>query len=74
MKPRFQFGNVVVVGNGNIGMVVKTWDGRANKNRKPGYYHEVYVRYNGLIEEYHEDDINHYVYSKELTEEEKEFY
>lgn len=61
----FQFGNVVVVDEDQIGVIVKSWaDGK----------HDVYVRsYNG-VKEYHESDISHYVYSKELSVEQLEFY
>ena len=61
----FQFGNVVVVNGNSIGVIVKLW---ANDT------YDVYVRsYNG-IGEYKGDEIRHYIYSKELSEEEQEFY
>lgn len=61
----FQFGNVVVVDDNQIGVIVKSWaDGK----------HDVYVRsYNG-VREYESKDIKHYIYSKELTADEHEFY
>lgn len=61
----YQFGNVVVVDDDQIGVIVKSWaDGT----------HDVYVRsYNG-IKEYHYTKIKHYIYSKELSAEELEFY
>jgi len=61
----FQFSNVVVVDNGQIGVIVKSWaDGK----------HDVYVRsYNG-VREYQDTDIRHYIYSKELTSDEYEYY
>ncbi len=59
-KPKFQFSNVVVVDDENIGVIVKTWG--ASKNR--GVHYEVYVRlYNG-IKEYDEKDIKHLIYDK----------
>ncbi|MCW8960197.1 MAG: hypothetical protein OQK29_01455 [Ignavibacteriaceae bacterium] len=62
---RFQFSNVVVVDDDQIGVIVKSWADNT---------HDVYVRaYNG-VKEYHEDDISHYVYSKELLDEQVEFY
>jgi len=62
---RFQFGNVVVVDGGMIGVICKSW---ANGT------HDVYVRsYNG-IREFHEKNIAHFIYSKELSDEEMEFY
>lgn len=62
---RFQFGNVVVVDEDQIGVIVKSW---GNKT------HDVYVRSLNGIKEYHEDDISHYVYSKELLIEQHDFY
>jgi len=61
----FQFGNVVVVDDDQIGVIVKSWaDGK----------HDVYVRsYNG-IREYKNTNIRHYIYSKSLTADECEFY
>ena len=60
----FQFGNVVVV-DGQIGVIVKSW---ANGE------HDVYVRSHNGILTYHYTDIRHYIYSKELTDDEREFY
>jgi hypothetical protein len=61
----FQFGNVVVVEEDQIGVIVKSWaDGT----------HDVYVRSRNGVDQYHEDDISHYVYSKELSLEQLEYY
>ncbi len=66
---KFQFSNVVVVDDDQIGVVVKSWGGGERE-----YSHDVYVRaYNG-IREYKESEIHHFVYSKHLTEEELIFY
>ena len=66
---KFQFGNIVVVDDDQIGVIVKTWH-----NPNKGYHYEVYVRsYNGA-REYDENQIKHFVYSKYLSEEEKGFY
>ncbi len=62
---KFQFGNVVVVETDQIGVIVKSWDDCT---------YEVYVRSLNGIEHYPEDKIRHYVYSKELSEEEVAFY
>ncbi len=61
----FQFGNVVVVDDSQIGVIVKSWEGRV---------YEVYVRSFNGIKMFETSKIKHYVYSKELTDEEKEFY
>lgn len=68
-KPRFQFSQVVVVEHDLIGVVLKTWG-----NTEQGYSYEVYVRSYNVIQTYGEDEIQHFVYSKELSDEEKEFY
>jgi hypothetical protein len=62
---KFQFSNVGVVNEDQIGVIVKSWQDKT---------YDVYVRsYNGVTE-FKEEDIKHYVFSKELTEEEIEFY
>ena len=61
----FQFGNVVVVDGDQIGLIVKTWGDDT---------YEVYVRnYNG-IKTYTTKDIQRFIYSKELSDEEIDFY
>jgi len=71
---KYLFGDIVVIEDNLIGVIVKTWDKREAKHEKQGYYYEVYVRdFNG-IKEYHEDDIERYkVRHKELNEEEMEW-
>ncbi len=62
---KFQFSNVVVVEDNLIGVIVKSWADNV---------HDVYVRsYNG-IKSYPESMIKHFVYSKELADDELEFY
>lgn len=62
---KFQFGNIVVVDDDQIGVIVKSWDDGK---------HDVYVRsYNGILE-YDFKDIRHFIYSKYLSDEEIEFY
>lgn len=74
-KPQFQFGNIVVVDGDKIGVIVKTlkvwpqWSAKVDD-----YTYDIYVRsYNG-IREYPQSKIAHFVFSKELSEEEKGFY
>lgn len=67
---KFQFSNVVVVDGDQIGVIVKTWGA---SEKRPTHY-EVYVRSLNAIVEYDESEIKHYVYSKELAEDELEFY
>ena len=68
-SPRFQFGNVVVVDDiENIGVIVDTCGNQGV------YTYDVYVRHPSHVRTYMEDDIQHFVYSKELAEDEKDFY
>lgn len=68
-KAKFLFGDIVVVENYFIGVVVKTWE---SLNRE--YRYEVYVRSYNAIVEYNEKDIERYrVRHKELSEEEKDW-
>lgn len=67
---KFCFGDIVVVDENLIGVVVKSWiNGKGNS-----HYYEVYVRmYNG-IKDYNEDEIERYmVRHKYLNEEEMEY-
>ena len=69
---KFCFGDIVVVENELIGVVVKSW-GASICGTKPRHY-EVYVRmYNG-IKEYNEENIERYmVRHKYLDEQEMEW-
>jgi hypothetical protein len=62
---KFQFSNVVVVDDDQIGVVVKSWDDGM---------HDVYVRAYNSVRSYCEEDIKHFVYSKILLEDEHDFY
>jgi len=66
--PIFQFSNVVVVDDDQIGVIVKAWDS------SPEYTYEVYVRSYNAIKEYPESEIKHYVFSKHLHDDEHGFY
>lgn len=68
MKPMYQFSNVVVVEEDLIGVILKTWEGG------DGYNYDIYVRSLNSINNYEESEIKHFVYSKELSEEEKDYY
>ena len=66
---KFTFGDIVVVEETQIGVVVKTWV----RNNEELIY-EVYVRNVNNIKEYKEKDIQRYmVRHKELSEEEIEY-
>ena len=62
---KFQFSNVVVVDDDQIGVIVKSFE--------DGNYY-VYVRSYNQVMTYCEKEISHYVYSKHLLEDQAEFY
>lgn len=63
---KFLFGDIVVVEDCLIGVIVKSWE-----SLKRGRHYEVYVRNYNCIKEYDECDIERYkVRHKELNEEE----
>lgn len=70
MNAKFLFGDIVVVEDYLIGVIVKTWYSTMHN----GFHYEVYVRnYNG-IKEYNEEEIERYrVRHKQLNEEEYEY-
>lgn len=69
-KPKFMFGDIVVVDGSYIGCIVKTWGASISR----GIHYEVYVRSFNAIKEYDEGKIVRYIVSKELDEEEEFFY
>lgn len=65
---QFTFGDIVIVENNLIGVVVKSW-GKSTMG-KP-VHHEVYVRNFNKIKEYEENEMHRYmVRHKELDEDE----
>lgn len=72
MKALF-FGDIVVVDEDQIGVIVKSWGASLTGTKRPPH-HEVYVRlYNG-IKEYNENEIERYgVRHKYLSDEEKDW-
>lgn len=68
---RYTFGDIVVVEENLIGVIVKSWM-KSSKGHSP--YHEVYVRNYRGIKEYTEDQMERYlVRHKELSEEDIEY-
>lgn len=66
---KFVFGDIVVVEECLIGVIVKSWDGGER-----GYYHEVYVRELNGIKEYYEYEMERYlVRHKYLNDEEMQY-
>jgi hypothetical protein len=73
MKSKFLFGDIVVINENNIGVVVKTWE-KMGKSRVDKYEHEVYNSMTGRIEVYQESEIARYrVRHKYLNDEEMEY-
>lgn len=73
MKSKFLFGDIVVVNENEIGVVVKTWEkiGRSSIDK---YDYEVYNRITNRIEMYQESEIERYcVRHKYLSDEEMEY-
>ena len=69
--PKFLFGDIVVVDEILIGVIVKSWDGSQYDR---GFFYDVYVRVYNAIREYDEADIDRYrVRHKYLNEEELEY-
>lgn len=63
---KFLFGDIVVVEEYLIGVIVKSW-----QSLMRGNYYEVYVRNYNAIKEYNEEEIERYkVRHKELNEDE----
>ena len=52
MKTKLLFGDIVVVNENQIGVVVKCWD-----STKRGIYYEVYNRMTSSIKEYLENEV-----------------
>lgn len=68
MKAKFLFGDIVVVDDNQIGVIVKSWED------KVGFYYEIYVRSYNCIKDYREEEIERYrVRHKYLSEEEMEW-
>lgn len=62
---KYNFGNIVIIEEGLIGVIVKCWADDT---------YEVYVReYNG-VGTYNSGEIRHYIFSKAIPENEKQFY
>ncbi len=69
---KFTFGDIVVVEDNQIGVIVKCWIHPIPNGKE--FYYEVYVRNYNSIREYKEEDIQRYmVRHKYLSEEEQEW-
>lgn len=68
--PKYQFGNVVVTDGGQLGVICKTWG--ASQSRP--HHYDVYVRSLNALREHDEDTLRHYVFSKELADDELDHY
>jgi len=72
---KFAFGDIVIVEEEHIGVIVKSWGTPIRGGKRVGEpSHFVYVRTNNAITEYKESEIERYmVRHKYLSEEEKEY-
>lgn len=67
---KFCFGDIVVVEENLIGVVVKSWI-----NGKRGYLYDVYVRmHNKIIEEIPESQIERYMVRHKYLDEDEQYY
>lgn len=68
---KYCFGDIVVVNNDEIGVIVKSWQ-RSMKGREPEY--EVYCRMSGAIDTFPESQVQRYmVRHKYLDDQELEW-
>lgn len=67
---KFNFGDIVVVQGDFIGVIVKCWERTTGKDAG-SFFYDVYVRSFNRIIDYKEDEVERFIYNKELLEEEK---
>lgn len=73
---KYFFGDIVVVDEENIGVIVKSWETvlKGARSKRERFNYEVYVRMYNNIKEYPESKIERYgVRHKYLSDEEKEW-
>lgn len=58
-----------MIENGLVGIVVKSWE-----SSRGGFNYDVYVRSFNGIKNYQENEMRHFVYDKELSDEDLGFY
>lgn len=64
----FNFGEIVIVEKNLVGVIVKCWTSQKGDN------YDIYVRSYNAISNYSENEIHKFIYDKELTDEQLEFY
>jgi len=74
-QAKYLFGDIVVVDDVNIGVIVKSWEKILDEGKlTKGFYYEVYVREYNSIKNYQEDKIERYrIRHKYLDEQELEW-
>lgn len=74
-KPKYLFGDIVVIDDKNIGVIVKSWEHLTDRDGlTKEFNYDVYVRTFNFITEYQEDEIERYrVRHKYLDEQELEW-
>jgi hypothetical protein len=66
-RPKFLFGDIVVIDEDYIGVILKTWE----DSNTDGFGYDVYDRMTNQIETYYENEIDRYrIRHKYLDEEE----
>ena len=71
---KFQFSNVVVVHGNQIGVVVKSWSAPLGARTHQENSYDIYVRSLNTIIHFKESEVTHFVYNKELLDEEVDSY
>ncbi len=66
----YQFGNIVIVDENLVGVIVKCWQRCDTKTN----HYDIYVRSLNGIKGYEEKNIKHYIHHKELSEDDLEYY
>lgn len=63
---KFFFGDIVIVEDGLVGCIVKTWINETGIHQPKGIHYEVYVRSINAIKEYYQDQIKRLIVDKEI--------
>lgn len=66
-ETKFYFGDIVIVEDDLIGVIVKTWINETGRHQPKGAYYEIYVRSFNVIKEYPESQIKRLIIGKELS-------
>lgn len=75
-RPIFGFSDVVIVEGNLVGVVVKSWGPTMSRDPEidSTYNYDVYVRSWNRVENFHENEVTRFIYDKELSDEDLEYY